>query len=505
MTITSPADNETFAHADIVRIDLEFENAETAVLTLENTTIAGPDPVTFHVTVHDADGSGNATVYFNPLQAFDGPVADCGSGVPVEDCSGFVVPDDHRNHGFFTHPDDNGTVLRDPDRPAAVRDAPGETERAGGSAGEYVTPARVAYELSASAGSEVDIDHRRYPDDATTVRLAAIEDCSMELLTAPRTGPGALDPSDLQRFEDVEAAMEEGVITPPDSDRTVPIGEYVVFDIRAPGLGGIFHEAARQRGAEREAAFLDGESTLTDVFRDAVGRYDGGLDSVRLDVLSRGERRVEIDPESSIERVVAERDWRGNLARYVVVLRLEPGTAVTRGSARLQSGTVLNGTFSVSTTGRHRGGLSVVPRDSEQPLPLIAWRSDELGWTFYDSPDASISAGFTSPPSVQEVGENITFNGLRSDGIIGGYEWAFGDGTTATGRSVEHAYGDPGEYTVELFVTGPGGTDTASVTVTVEEAGGEATTDDGSGPGLGVLAALAALVGVAGRLRQRRR
>ena len=72
----------------------------------------------------------------------------------------------------------------------------------------------------------------------------------------------------------------------------------------------------------------------------------------------------------------------------------------------------------------------------------------------------------------QEVGENVTFNGLRSGGIIGSYEWAFGDGTTATGRSMKHASDEPGEYTVELLVTGPGGTDTASLTVVVGEGDG---------------------------------
>ena len=67
VTITSPEANATYAHADIIRIDLEFEEAETAVLTLENISNAGLDPVTFHVTVEDANGSGNATVYFNPF------------------------------------------------------------------------------------------------------------------------------------------------------------------------------------------------------------------------------------------------------------------------------------------------------------------------------------------------------------------------------------------------------------------------------------------------------
>ncbi|GAB3681922.1 hypothetical protein GCM10028857_06920 [Salinarchaeum chitinilyticum] len=52
-------------------------------------------------------------------------------------------------------------------------------------------------------------------------------------------------------------------------------------------------------------------------------------------------------------------------------------------------------------------------------------------------------------------------------GAIASYEWEFGDGTTATGQSVEHTYDGAGEYTATLTVTGDGGgTDTAEQTVT---------------------------------------
>jgi len=469
VTITSPADNGTFAHADLVRIDLAFEGTDTAVISLENTSVAGPDPVSFHVTVHDADGSGNATVYFNPFQGYDGPVTDCDPGVSLAECSAFAVPDDHRNHGFFTHPRDDGSAIQHPDRPAAVWDAPKGSERGGGSAGEYVTPANVRYELSVSAGTDVDAEHRQFPDDTRTLFLDPASDCSMDLLTAPRTGPDALDPGGLERFEDVRTAMERGTVVPPGPDRFVGNEEYVVLDVRAPGLEGILHEAARQGSVDREAALLDGKRSLTGVFRDGVAGNLGGLRSLALFVRSPGYPAVVVDPAASIERVVAGRDDGGHLNRYAVVLRLEPGTAVTRGEDRLSSGMVLNSTFSVDTTGRHRSGLSVVPRDSDQPLPLIACQSEELGWTFYDSTNASISAGFTSPPSTQAVGENVTFNGLRSQGVVGTYGWDFGDGTRATGKSVSHAYDTAGEYTVELTVSGPAGTDTATETVTVVE------------------------------------
>ena len=47
------------------------------------------------------------------------------------------------------------------------------------------------------------------------------------------------------------------------------------------------------------------------------------------------------------------------------------------------------------------------------------------------------------------------------------YKWEFGDGTTATGKVVEHSYDVAGTYTSKLTVTGPGGTDTMSVPITV--------------------------------------
>ncbi|MFC3959008.1 PKD domain-containing protein [Halovivax cerinus] len=68
------------------------------------------------------------------------------------------------------------------------------------------------------------------------------------------------------------------------------------------------------------------------------------------------------------------------------------------------------------------------------------------------------------------------------------YEWDFGDDTTATGETVEHAYADPDEYIVTLTVTdGAGNTDTDTVTVTVEDvtppaadAGADQTVDEDS-------------------------
>jgi PKD repeat protein len=53
----------------------------------------------------------------------------------------------------------------------------------------------------------------------------------------------------------------------------------------------------------------------------------------------------------------------------------------------------------------------------------------------------------------------VTFDGSGSFGSITSYSWNFGDGKTGTGISPTHNYTASGYYTVNLTVTGPGGSD----------------------------------------------
>lgn len=55
----------------------------------------------------------------------------------------------------------------------------------------------------------------------------------------------------------------------------------------------------------------------------------------------------------------------------------------------------------------------------------------------------------------------------ESTGEINSWSWDFGDGKTSMAQSPSHNYLRAGKYTVRLTVTGPGGTDEASATITV--------------------------------------
>ena len=87
--------------------------------------------------------------------------------------------------------------------------------------------------------------------------------------------------------------------------------------------------------------------------------------------------------------------------------------------------------------------------------------------------DETAPTASANVPDRVTVGQTFTADGSEStdDGEIASYEWDFGDGATASGESVTHAYDENGTYEVTLTVTDSADnedTDTATVTV-VEE------------------------------------
>ncbi|EMA47432.1 PKD domain-containing protein [Halococcus saccharolyticus DSM 5350] len=93
-----------------------------------------------------------------------------------------------------------------------------------------------------------------------------------------------------------------------------------------------------------------------------------------------------------------------------------------------------------------------------------------------DGGNTAPSATFTTSSATVTPDESVTFDASGSsdtDGSIASYEWAFGDGATATGQTVPHAYASSGSYTVTLTVTDDDGASaSSSKTVSVEASGG---------------------------------
>ncbi len=79
-----------------------------------------------------------------------------------------------------------------------------------------------------------------------------------------------------------------------------------------------------------------------------------------------------------------------------------------------------------------------------------------------------VRAAFTATPNPAQVGQTVTFDASSSTGPIASYTWEFGDGATAVGKLVQHAYTAEGKYVARLTVRGTGGeTDTAEMEVWV--------------------------------------
>jgi PKD repeat protein len=118
--------------------------------------------------------------------------------------------------------------------------------------------------------------------------------------------------------------------------------------------------------------------------------------------------------------------------------------------------------------------------------------------------NAAPTAAFTATPTSGRAPLLVSFDGSASrdpDGTIAGYQWAFGDGGTGSGATVQHTYNAAGTFTATLTVTdNQGATGTLSRTITVTPPVGSlsVTVKDTNGVGIAG-AAVVATVGGASR------
>ena len=137
-----------------------------------------------------------------------------------------------------------------------------------------------------------------------------------------------------------------------------------------------------------------------------------------------------------------------------------------RWDSPLIDGSALEPSGSVSPTDLDGNARSVGFSHSATPVDLGAYEYQRR------APKAAASA-----PAGAAAGQTLAFDGSGSNDPDSGdsltYRWAFDDGTSATGRSVAHAFSTPGAHTATLTVTDPTGlTDTAANTVSVAAPGG---------------------------------
>jgi PKD repeat protein len=67
-------------------------------------------------------------------------------------------------------------------------------------------------------------------------------------------------------------------------------------------------------------------------------------------------------------------------------------------------------------------------------------------------------ADFSGTPTNGYSPLSVAFTDASS-GLVSAWSWDFGDGGTSTAQDPAHTYGTPGDYTVSLTATGPGGAD----------------------------------------------
>ncbi len=187
---------------------------------------------------------------------------------------------------------------------------------------------------------------------------------------------------------------------------------------------------------------------------------------------------------------------------------------VTAPGGALYRGNVINGGTGESTTGGSADTLNNVENVILSNPATGAWSitvdpgagnySVGQGYALVVTGDVTEGGGggpsapvadFTGSPTNGVAPLTVNFTSL-STGSIDTYAWSFGDTGTSNLENPSHTYTSPGNYTVSLTVTGPGGTDTETktnyITVDPPPTGGDelyylSFTSNTTVPGLGTV------------------
>ena len=112
--------------------------------------------------------------------------------------------------------------------------------------------------------------------------------------------------------------------------------------------------------------------------------------------------------------------------------------------------TSANPTHSYGAAGTYNVGLTVSGPGGTNTMTKASYITVSTASSI--APVANFTANSTSGAAPLAVAFTS-----KSTGSISAYSWNFGDGTTNTTANPSHAYGIAGTYTVNLTVTGPGG------------------------------------------------
>ncbi len=208
------------------------------------------------------------------------------------------------------------------------------------------------------------------------------------------------------------------------------------------------------RWQDGDTGWIDVQRTFTAGLRDLrVEYYERGGDAFinfswwRQDQPANPPTAVIRSPSEGIARMAVEFDGRSSRRgdHDIVRYRWDFGDGSRAEGSRVSHTYDRPGEYRVSLEVTDQIGL----RDSTRVTIRIKENPDDT------TPPLAVIDG----PTTAREGDSVTFDGSRSFSLspIRRYDWSFGDGSTASGRTVNHTYNRAGTYTVLLTVVAENG------------------------------------------------